>query len=261
VRIIYAILGFPPDEEARERFSTWALNILSGPQIDAEKAEQSRRAAFQAAQDLYDHVLPIVAQRRAEGAQGMDMIATLLRAEHQGQGLSDGDVASFIRMLLPAAAETTTRSFSNLLALLLQRPALMAQIRADRSLIPAAINEAMRYETPVGFLAREAIHDVEIGGVSIPAGAGLSLVVSSGNRDEAVFADGDCFDIFRKPAPALGFGYGVHMCIGMAVAKTEMQAAVNALFDRFPALEADGDPPQIVGAHFRSPTALRVCWG
>ena len=260
VRVIYAIIGFPQDRDAIERFSAWALAILSGPQIDPEKAQLSRKAAFQAAQDLYDHVLPIVAQRRAEGSHGLDMIGTLLRAQHDGQALTDGEVASFVRMLLPAAAETTTRSFANLMALLLQRPALMAQLRADRSLIPGAINEAMRFEAPVAFLARQAMRDTEIGGVPIPAGAGLSLVISSGNRDEAVFADADQFDIYRKPTPALGFGYGVHMCIGMTIAKMEMACALNALFDRFASIEPIGEAPQIVGAHFRSPTALNVRW-
>jgi len=261
VRIIYAIMGFPSDPEAMDRFSSWALAILAGPQIDPAKAAESRRAAFQAAGDLYDHVLPIVTARRAEGITGDDMMATLLRAEHEGQSLSDAEVASFVRMLLPAAAETTTRSFSNLLALLLQRPALLAEVRADRTLIPGAINEVMRYEPPVGFLARQATRDVEIGGVAIPAGAALTLVVSSGNRDETVFEDAEVFDIRRKPAPpALGFGFGVHMCIGMLVAKAQMEIALNALLDRFPTLELDGPPPEIVGVHFRSPAALPVRW-
>lgn len=261
VRIIYAIMGFPADPEAMDRFSGWALAILAGPQIDPAKAAKSRRAAFKAAEDLYSHVLPIVTARRAAGVEGDDMMATLLRAKHEGQTLSDAEVASFVRMLLPAAAETTTRSFSNLLALLLQRPDLLAEVRADRSLIPGAINEVMRYEPPVGFLARQATRDVEIGGVAIPAGAALTLVVSSGNRDGSVFEKPEVFDIRRKPAPpALGFGFGVHMCIGMLVAKAQMEIALNALLDRFPTLELDGPAPEIVGVHFRSPGALSVRW-
>lgn len=260
VRIIYAVLGLPDEPAAMERFSNWALAILAGPQADPAKAALTRTAAFRAAQDLYDHVLPIVAARRAAGAEGNDMIAHLLRAEVDGRCLDDAEVASFIRMLLPAAAETTTRSFANVMTLLFQRPALMARVRADRSLVPALINETMRFETPIVFLARQAAVDTEIGGVAIPAGSGITLVTGSGNRDEEAFANGDVFDIDRKTVPALGFGFGVHMCIGMVIAKMEMQAALNGLLDRFPNLAPIGPAPMIVGAHFRSPAALPVRW-
>ena len=260
LRIIYSILGLPKDQVDIEQFSTWALAILAGPQVDPVKAAETRRTAFKAAQDLYDHVLPVVAARRAAGSEGADMIGQLLRAQTDGKGLDDSEIASFIRMLLPAAAETTTRSFANMLVLTLRDPALMAKVRADRSLIPALINETMRFETPIVFLARQAAVDTEIGGVAIPAGTGISLITGSGNRDEDVFDRADEFDLTRKATPAFGFGYGVHMCIGMVVAKMEMECALNALLDRFATLEFDGPVPAITGAHFRSPTSLPVRW-
>src|SRR5690606_33172098 len=118
VRVIYAILGFPEDSRGMEIFATMALKILAGPKRDPEEAAKARMEALQASQALHDHVLPIVAQRRAEGSQGNDLIGRLLRTEHEGEKLSDEQVTDFARMLLPAAAETTTRTFGSLMVLL-----------------------------------------------------------------------------------------------------------------------------------------------
>jgi cytochrome P450 len=165
-------------------------------------------------------------------------------------------------MLLPAAAETTTRTFGSLMVLLLERPELLERIRADRALIGKAIDESMRFEPVATFKAREANRDVEIGGVQIPAGSILSMVVHSANRDEEVFENPDTFDIDRRPKPAFGFGYGVHMCIGMFVAKAEVESAVNAIFDMMPNVRFDPDLPQakIKGVGLRGPEAVHVVW-
>lgn len=262
VRVIYAVLGLPDDPRLSEVFATMALKILSGPKRDPEAAKRARVEALEASQSLHDHVLPIVAQRRAEGSTGNDLIGRLLRTEHEGETLSDEQVTDFIRMLLPAAAETTTRTFGSLMVLLLERPELLARVRADRSLIGRAIDEAVRYEPVATFKAREAARDVTIGGVDIPAGSIVSMVVQTANRDEAVFVDPDVFDIDRPNKPNFGFGYGVHMCIGLFVAKAEIESAVNALFDLMPNLRFDPDRPtaRIKGVGLRGPDAVHIVW-
>ena len=262
VRVIYAILGFPNDPQLMEVFATMALKILSGPKRDPDEAIRARTEALEASQALHDHVLPLVAQRRAEGSQGNDLIGRLLRSEYEGETLTDEQVTDFVRMLLPAAAETTTRTFGSLMVLLLERPELLERIRADRTLVGKAIDEAVRYEPVATFKAREAARDVEIQGVTIPKGSIVSMVIQTANRDPDVFEDPDTFNIDRPNRPSFGFGYGVHMCIGLFVAKAEIEAAVNAILDMMPNIRFDPDKPEprIKGVGLRGPEAVHVVW-
>jgi cytochrome P450 len=149
-----------------------------------------------------------------------------------------------------------------MLVALLERPALLERVRADRALVPKVINEGMRWETASQFLARQATVDVEFRGVKIPAGAALSLASGSANRDEEVFENPDEFDIDRSAKVNLGFGAGPHLCLGMQIAKSEMEAMLNCLLD-LPVLRLDPDAPspRIVGAQLRGPRALHVVWG
>jgi cytochrome P450 len=261
VRAIYAILGFPEDPGSVDRFADWALRILAGPQIDPEKAALSMPAAFKASQDLYDHVRAIVAERRRSSSPGDDLIGHLSQAEQDGMRLDDGQIADIVRMLLPAAAETTTRTLGNLMVMLFQHPDILDRVRADRSLLPRALNESMRLDPVAGFLARKASREVVLSGVTIPKDAAASLVISSANRDGTVFEEPDRFNIDRPLRSAASFGYGVHMCIGMAVARLEIEAAVNMLLD-LPGLRLDPDfpPPQIRGMQFRGAEAIHIRW-
>lgn len=264
IRLIYALIGFPDDEpEQVEQYATWALAILAGPQVDPEKAAQARGAAMAAAQSLYDAIKIAVVRRRAEGFEtGDDLISRLLRAEFEGQRLDDHQVTTFVRALLPAAGETTTRTFGSLMTLLLERPELLARVRADRTLVAKAIDEAVRFEPVATFKVRQAAKDVEIGGVQIPKGSMVQCIVSSANRDEEAFENSETFDIDRKPKPSFGFGFGPHMCIGQFIAKTELTVALNAVLDLLPNLRLDPDQPapKITGAQLRGPHELHVLW-
>jgi len=239
-----------------------ALKILSGPKRDPEEAARARKEALEASQALYNHVRPLVEKRRAEGAHGNDLIGRLLRTEYEGDSLSDEQVTDFVRMLLPAAAETTTRTFGSLMVLLLERPELLQRVRSDRKLISKAIDEAVRFEPVATFKARETARDVEIAGTSIPKGSIISMVVQAANRDPDVFENPDTFDIDRPGKPHFGFGYGVHMCIGLFVAKAEIEAAVNAIFDLMPNIRLDPNQPapKIKGVGLRGPDAVHVVW-
>jgi cytochrome P450 len=262
VRAIYKFLGFPDDPKAQEQFATWSLRILGGAQVDPEKAKIAGPLAFQAARDLYDHIIKIIAARRASTTKSDDFIGHLLRAETGGAELSDARITSLVRLMLPAAAETTTRTFTNMMLLLLERPQMLARLRDDRRLVQGAINEAMRFEPTAAFLARLVENDTVIRGVFIPAGSAVSMATGSANRDEDVYPDSETFDIERAMKPNFGFGYGVHMCIGMLVARMELEAALNAVLDLMPNIRLDPDhpKPKIVGMTLRGPERLHVLW-
>lgn len=263
VRMIYEVIGFPKDEAKTQEFAARAMRILVGPQRDPEKARLSMESAFKAAQELYDDTLLVVRERRSQGSVGEDLIGYLLRArDGQGNALDDAMVTELIRQFLPAAAETTTRTFGSMLVALLERPALLDRVRADRGLVRKVVDEGLRWETASQFLARQAAVDVEIRGVKIPAGAALSLASGSANRDEEVFDNPDEFDIDRPQRVNLGFGAGPHLCLGMQVAKSEMEAMLNAILDHLPNIRLDPDAPapRIVGAQLRGPRAIHVIW-
>jgi cytochrome P450 len=147
--------------------------------------------------------------------------------------------------------------------LLLERPELLARVREDRSLVPKAIDEAVRFEPVATFKVRQAAQDLQLGGMHIPKGAMVQAIVASANRDEEAFENSETFDIQRKPKPSFGFGFGPHMCIGQFIAKTELTVAVNAVLDLLPNLRLDPDKPapKITGAQLRGPHSLPVLWG
>ncbi|KAI5913372.1 cytochrome P450 [Thauera sp. 2A1] len=263
IRLIYALIGFPDDEpEKIEQYAAWALAILAGPQVDAEKAAIARKAAMEAAQALYDAVKEAVVAVRQRGAEGNDLISRLIRAEYEGRKLDDHEITTFVRSLLPAAGETTTRTFGSLMVLLLERPDVLDRVRKDRSLVGKAIDEAIRFEPVATFKVRQAAQDLELGGVRIPKGAMVQCIVSSANRDEEAFESSEEFDIDRKLKPSFGFGFGPHMCIGQFIAKTELQVALNAILDLFPNIRLDPDEPKprITGAQLRGPHSVPVIW-
>ena len=263
IRLIYALIGFPDDQpEKVEQYAAWALAILAGPQVDPEKAAVARKAAMEAAQCLYDAVKEAVVEVRRNGAEGNDLISRLIRATYEGRSLDDHEITTFVRSLLPAAGETTTRTFGSLMVLLLERPDVLDRVRKDRSLVPKAIDEAIRLEPVATFKVRQAAQDLELAGMQIPKGAMVQCIVTSANRDEDVFDNSEEFHIDRKVKPSFGFGFGPHMCIGQFIAKTELQVALNAVLDLFPNLRLDPDQPKprITGAQLRGPHSVPVIW-
>ena len=164
----------------------------------------------------------------------------------------------FSRLLLPAGIETTFRSSGNLLLLLLTHPDQFDQVRRHRA-APKAIEEALRYETPLTMVARFAARDVELGGHMISEGATVSPVIGSANRDESRWTP-ELFDIHRASRPHIAFAAGPHICLGMHLARIETEVMMRVLMDRFEDIELEpGDrDPHIRGMTFRSPTSLPV---
>jgi cytochrome P450 len=247
-QIIAALLGLP--REDYPQFQRWSISLLS--------ITVNRERALAASKALREYFIPILAARREEPRD--DLISSLAHAEIDGEKLADEEIFSFLRLLLPAGVETTYRSTGNLLFGLLSNPNQLTAVRSDRSLIPQAIEEAVRWEPPLLVITRVATCDTELAGVHIPAGSTVMPMLGAANRDDERYADPDRFDIFRSARPHIGFGYGVHVCLGMHLARLEMRVALNLLFDRLPNLRLDpeGDDPHIRGQVFRSPTSLPV---
>jgi cytochrome P450 len=249
-KIIAALLGLPAEDY--RQFQRWSLQILS--------FFSDRPKAIQASQEIEEYLRPILSDRRANRRD--DIISDLVHAELDGDTLSDDEIYSFVRLLMPAGVETTYRSIGNILYSLLSRPDQLNRVRDDRQLIPQAIEEGLRYETPLLNITRMATRDTEIDGVAIPAGSTLLLMLSSANRDELRYLEPDEYLAERTDAkPHISFGAGPHVCLGMHLSRMEMRVALDAIFDRLPNLRLDPDntdDPHIRGGVFRSPTSLPV---
>jgi cytochrome P450 len=251
VHVIAELLGLP--EENLPEFHRLAVQVI-GVTVDMDRATVASGA-------LREMLEPILAERRAEPRE--DMISLLATAEQDGQRLTDEEIYSFCRLLLPAGAETTYRSSSNLLYGLLTQPDQLDAVRDDRSLLAAAIEEGIRWEPPLLVISRGVTRDTELAGTTLPKGSTVICNMGSANRDEARWPDAATFDVFRERKPHIGFAHGAHMCLGMHLARMETQVALNALFDRLPDLRLDPDAPDpfVSGHLFRAPPRLDVVWG
>ncbi|MHB1712088.1 MAG: cytochrome P450 [Acidimicrobiales bacterium] len=249
VQVIARILGLPMYDYPK--FQRWTVELISVA-ADWERGMAASHA-------LGTYLTDVIAQRRAEPAD--DLISELAVAEIEGQQLSDEEILAFLRLLLPAGVETTYRATGNLLFGLLQDPVQLDALRRDRTLFPRAFEESLRWEPPVTLILRRTMKDTVLGGVRIPAGTDVGLFLGAANRDERRYDDPDRFDIFREAQQHVGFGFGVHMCMGMHLARMESRVAVNAILDRLADIRLDpapGDDPHIHGLAFRSPTSLPV---
>lgn len=192
---------------------------------------------------------------------GTDLISHLATVEADGERLPDNVLISFLRQLMNAGGDTTFRGTSALLTGLLTNTDQLDAVRADRSLIAQAIEEALRWEGPVTSTYRYAVQDTEIDGVAIPKGTFINLVLASANRDPRKFENPDKFDIFReRKHRSMAFASGPHLCIGQHLARVEMTRALNALLDKLPNLRLDPDKPEprLIGHILRSPEHIWV---
>lgn len=250
-QFIFAQLDLP--EPDREIFHKLTVGLTCGSTDPAHM--------FEASQKLGDYLSRLMEVRRDQ--PGTDIVSMLVQAESEGELLPQHVLLSFLRQLMNAGGDTTYRATSVLLTGLLTNPDQLDAIRQDRSLVPRAVEEALRWECPVATLLRSVSKDVVLGGVHIPAGAQIDIVAGSANRDEQQFEDPDKFNIFRKPARHFGFGFGPHICIGQHLARLEMSRALNGILDRLPNLRLDQDmpPPVITGMTMRVPSELHVKFG
>jgi cytochrome P450 len=246
-RVTAALLGLP--QEDLEMFRRLSLDLIS--------ITEDIEAGLNASVELGTYFQEQVDQRRS--AMTKDVIGDLVTAEVDGEKLTDEAIISFLRLLLPAGLETTYRSSGNLLYLLLTHPEQLAAVQRDRDLIPAAIEEGIRFETPLVLVARNTTRDVEMHGMTIPEGASITLCMGSANRDEKRWENPDVFDIHRPRRAHISFAGGIHSCLGMHLARVETKAMLNSLFDRVTDLQLlEDEDTKIVGMPFRSPKHLPV---
>ncbi len=248
VRVIARILGLPEAD--------WPRFLRLSTELIAVMRNWDRAVA--AGRELRGYFAEIIADRRRNTRD--DLVSQLIEAEVGGRRLGDDEIYPFLLLLLPAGAETTYRSSSNLLFGLLADPGQLEAVRADRDLVPAAIEEALRWETPLLTIARTATQDVDLGGVRIPSGGFVAVSLGAANRDPGQYPDPDAFDVFRADKHHLSFGDGAHKCLGMHLARLEMSVLLNAVLDRLPGLRLDpgAEDPHIHGLIFRSPPNLPV---
>ncbi|GID97060.1 cytochrome P450 [Amorphoplanes digitatis] len=255
VRVICRLLGVPVADQGL--FRTWSEAIVSTTSLPPERVVEYLA-------NLHAYMAGLVAERRREPAD--DLIGALVRARDTGDDrLSEQEMVELAAGLLAAGHETTVTQISNFVYVLLTNPEQLALLRARPELVPAAVEELLRY-VPLGAaaaFARYATEDLALGGVRIRAGDPVICALPSANRDGEVFEDPDALDITRGANPHIGFGHGVHHCIGAQLARMELQVALRTLLHRAPALALAVDEKELEwksGLLVRGLRALPVTW-
>lgn len=248
VTVIAELLGVPSSD--RDLFKQWVdamFDTSSGFSLKERTEEQEDyiARAMEQVQHLRDYLLEHVQERRQQPRQ--DLLTKLVEAEVDGERLTDDQVVNFAMVLLIAGHITTTMLLGNTVLCLDAHPDQLAAVRADRSLVPQAIEESLRFLSPFATVSRATWKESEVGGRVIPADQLLLVWVAAGNRDPRQFQNPDIFDITRKPNPHIAFGRGIHFCLGAPLARLEGRVALNILLDRFPNLRTDpGAPPKFM---------------
>jgi len=232
--VIAEMLGIPSSD--RVQFKRWsdAIVISEYENIKPENfeayREQMRRTVRSTLDDIYCYFKDIVAERRR--APGSDLISALLASEIDGVRLPERDILSFAALLLVAGNITTTNLLGDALLCFDEHPEVMERLKHEPQLIPSAIEEVLRYRSPVTMIARYATQDTELAGRTVPRGAFILGWVSSANHDPAQFPEPERFDIERTPNRHLSFGHGIHFCLGAPLARLESHIALTILFER-----------------------------
>ncbi|HET9728987.1 MAG TPA: cytochrome P450 [Acidimicrobiia bacterium] len=231
--VISRMLGVPAADQHQLR--EWSNALLDR----AEGVPDVTPAGIEAGYYLYKYFAEFVATRRAEPG-GDDLTAALIEVESEGERLTDEQVVGFCFLLIIAGNETTTKLLGNCLLALQRFPAQRAKVLADHDRIPDAVEEILRYEGSTQLMARTTTRPVELHGTRVPEDAKVLLLLGSGNRDERVWEAPDLFDIDRAwPTHHLGFGHGIHVCLGAALARLEMRVSLEEFLTRFSRYEID----------------------
>jgi len=248
--VIAEMMGLPAKDFPT--FHRLAVELI-GVTVDMDRA-------LAASAQLATYFGELIDERR--GGDGNDLITGLANVSDDTGRLDNDEILAFLRLLLPAGAETTYRSSSNLMFGLLTHERQLSALREDRTLMAAAIEEAVRWEPPLVLIARSARNDVEVCGTTIPADATIICYLGAANHDETRWDHAEEFDIFRPRKIHMGFSHGTHVCLGMHLAKMEMATVIGAVLDRLPNVRIDPDAPTpyISGMTFRAPPRLDVVW-
>jgi cytochrome P450 len=248
IMVIAEMLGVDPCD--RELFKQWSNGIMATAAGEYESLVHNY-------EHIFDYFRGVIAARRTSPRD--DLVTALVQAEVDGHKLSDDDILGFCALLLIAGNETTTNLLGNAANVLAAHPDARAEIVADMSLLPNAIEEVLRFEGPVPTLTRTTTIDVELRGHTISAGEKVMLLLAAANRDPRVFDDADRFDIHRVARKHIAFGSGIHFCMGANLARLEARVAFEELLGRFPKYCVTADTLSYFNTpSIRGPKALPV---
>lgn len=256
--VILELLGVPAGDAGRMGRWSDAIIGLGDMVVGGDLAARAGATYRAAKEEMRPYLDDLVADRRA--APRDDLLTRLVEAEVDGERLTDEEIFGFFQLLLLAGTETTTNLIANAMLCLFEHPAQRRALAESPALWPAAIEEVLRYRSPVQMVFRETLHDVELHRRTIPAGQLVLAMVGSANRDPEVFPRASRFDIHRDAQPHVGFGHGAHYCIGAALARLESRVALSALLARAPALRraTSGGLPPVRGVNVLGPRTLPV---
>ena len=247
--VISEMIGIPLSDW--ERFKRWSDGILrlsyTVRGMDAAEAMRARDEFVKVAAEMDEYLRERIAQRRTsrhsdESAQP-DLLSRLIDAEVDGQRLTHDEILGFFQLLVVGGQETTANLINNAILCFLEHPDQLAMIQANMDLLPSAIEEVLRYRSPLQWVMRTPAHDIEMSGQTIPAGKLVLAMIGSANHDPNQFPDPGRFDIRRDPNPHVAFGNGIHFCMGAALARLEAKIALTDLLQRTKGLALASDEP------------------
>ncbi|MFF2043923.1 cytochrome P450 [Kitasatospora sp. NPDC058170] len=253
VAVIAEMLGVP--EADRHLLRPWSADITG--MFELNPGEETARRAVTASIEFSDYLRALVRERRT--APGDDLISALIQAQEGSDALSEQELVSTCVLLLNAGHEATVNTTGNGWWALFRNPGELARLRGSvDALLPTAVEELMRWDTPLQMFERWVLEDVEVRGVTIPRGSEIALLFGSANRDPARFADPDRLDLGRADNPHITFGAGIHFCLGAPLARLELTESYGALLRRAPGLRLVREPEWRPGYVIRGLEELRV---
>ncbi len=254
--VVAEMIGIPPKDWSL--FHGWSDGILrlSRTIVTTDAGALSAYAAVKVEMAAYLHA--IIAERRVHAQD--DLLSRLIHAEFEGDHLNEQEIAGFVELLIVAGQETTSNLIANAMLCFAEHPDQRAQLADAPELITSAIEEVLRYRSPVQWLFRTTVRDVNLHGQTIPAGNVVIPIIGAANRDPQVFAEPNRFQIRRTPNPHLAFGQGIHFCIGAPLARLEARIAIPDLFARltnWELAEAEKWEPR-AAVHVHGPARLEI---
>ncbi|MFE8962258.1 cytochrome P450 [Streptomyces iakyrus] len=252
VAVIAEMLGIPESDRAPLR--PWSADICG--MYELKPSEDTAAKAVRASVEFSDYLRELIAARRKE--PGEDLISGLIAAHDEGDRLTEQEMISTCVLLLNAGHEATVNATVNGWYALFRNPSQLAALRADHTLVPSAIEELMRYDTPLQLFERWVLDEIEIDGTTIPRGAEIAMLFGSANHDPAVFRNPADLDLTRADNPHISFSAGIHYCIGAPLARIELAASMGALLERAPTLRLAAEPVRKQNFVIRGLEALAV---